>query len=59
MNVFFIDADFEDAAAGRHQLHGTDALFEFEELHRQTDGFRLVVSSRAIFDGDFRFHLPR
>ena len=51
-----IDGDFKRAAAGRHQLERTDALFELEELVRQTDGKRLVVSSRAIFDGDFQTH---
>ena len=58
VEFLFIDADFEDAAACRNKRERTDALFEIEKLHRQTDGFRLVVSSRAIFDRDFWLHLP-
>src|SRR5687768_4502377 len=51
-----IDADLEDAAARRDELHRTEALFEFEKFDRQTDGFRLVISSGTIFDRQFRFH---
>ncbi len=52
-----IDADFEDAAACGNELQRSNALFEFQELDRQTDGLRLIVSSGAIFDRKFRFHL--
>jgi hypothetical protein len=51
-----IDADFEGAACGRHQLQRTQTQLEREYLFRQTDGFGFVVSDRAIFDDDFRFH---
>ena len=52
-----IDADFKGAAAGRNELERTDALFQFENFRRQTDGFGFVVSSGAIFDGDFDAHI--
>ena len=52
-----IDADFENAAARRHELQRTDSLFELQELDRQTDGLGLIVSSGAIFDRNFRIHL--
>jgi len=32
-------------------------LLELEQLLRQTDGVRLVVSSRAIFNADFNTHI--
>lgn len=52
-----IDTDFEDAAARRHELQRTETLFELQELHRQTDGLGLIVSSGAILDRNFRIHL--
>jgi len=33
-----------------------DALAEFKNLGRQTDGLRRVVSNDAVFDRDFGFH---
>ncbi len=56
MQYVFIDADFENAAACGNKLQRADALLEFQELDRQTDGLRLIVSSRAVFDREFRFH---
>jgi hypothetical protein len=32
-------------------------LFELQQLLRQTDGTRFVVSKTAIFDFDFQAHL--
>ena len=33
-------------------------LLELQQFLRQTDGMRLVVSSRAIFNDDFDAHIP-
>jgi hypothetical protein len=51
-----IDGDFEHATAARYQSEGPDTLFEREQLFRQTDGTRFVVSSRTIFDDDVECH---
>ena len=51
-----IGADFEGAAARRNQGKRFNALTEFEDLGRQTDGLRRVVSDDAIFDRYFGFH---
>ena len=56
MERFAIGADFEGAAAGWNQGERRDPIAEIENLSRQTDGFRFVVSSRAIFDDNFRIH---
>ena len=40
----------------RDQFHRADTLLETQNLFRQTDGFWLIVSSRAVFDGNFWFH---
>ena len=45
-----IGADFECAAARGNQGERFDALTEFEDLGRQTDGLRRVVSDDAVFD---------
>ena len=50
MEQFAIGANFEGAAARRNQHKRFDALAEFENLGRQTDGLRRVVSNDAIFD---------
>ena len=52
-----IGADFKGAPAGWDQRERRDAIAEFEGLSRQTDGFRRIVSNRAILDSDFGFHL--
>jgi hypothetical protein len=53
---FSIGADFEGAAARRHERERRDPIAEFENLSRQTDGFGRVVSNAAILDPDFGFH---
>ena len=50
MEQFAIGANFEGAAARRNQRKRLDALAEFEDFGRQTDGLRRVVSNDAIFD---------
>ena len=56
MEEFSIGADLESAAARRNESERRDALAEFENLGRQTDGLRRVVSNDAVFDRDFGFH---
>ena len=56
MERFAIDADFEGAAAGWDQGERRNPIAELENLSRQTDGFRRVVSNRAVFDPYFGFH---
>jgi hypothetical protein len=51
-----IDADLEHAAAHWNQCELADVLFELQQLVRQTDGARFVVSNAAIFDFDFQTH---
>jgi len=50
MEQFAISANFEGAAARRNQRKRFNALAEFENFSRQTDGFRRVVSNNAVFD---------
>ena len=52
-----IGADFKCAAARGNERKRFDALAEFENLGRQTDGLRRVVSNHAIFDRYLAFHL--
>ena len=59
MEQFAIGANFKSAAARRNEGERFDALAEFENLGRQTDGLRRVVSNNAIFDRDFGFHPAR
>ena len=56
MEEFAIGTDFECAAARRNQGERFDALAEFENFGRQTDGLRRVVSNDAVFDRYFGFH---
>ena len=56
MEELAIGADFECAAARGNQGERFDALAEFENLGRQTDGLRRVVSDDAVFDRYFCFH---
>jgi hypothetical protein len=56
MEGFAIGADFEGAAARRHERERRDPIAEVENFSRQTDGFRRVVSNAAILDPDFGFH---
>jgi hypothetical protein len=57
MKQFSISADFKSAAARRNQGERFNALAEFENFGRQTDGLRRVVSNDAVFDRYFGFHL--
>ena len=50
MEQFAFSANFESAAARRNQRERLDALAEFENFGRQTDGLRRVVSNDAVFD---------
>jgi hypothetical protein len=50
MEQFAIGANFEGAAARRNQHKRLDALAEFEDFGRQTDGLRRIVSNDAVFD---------
>ena len=50
MEQFAIGANFEGAAARWNQCKRFDALAEFEDFGRQTDGLRRVVSNDAVFD---------
>ena len=50
MEQFAIGANFEGAAARRNQRKRFDALAEFEDFGRQTDGLRRIVSNDAVFD---------
>ena len=56
MEQFAISANFEGAAARRNQRKRLDALAEFENFGRQTDGLRRVISNDAVFDRYFGFH---
>lgn len=53
MDELIISANLERAAAGWNQRERRDAIAEFKNFGRQTDGLRRVVSDDAIFDGDF------
>jgi hypothetical protein len=57
MDKFSIGANFKGAAARRNQGERFNALAELENLGRQTDGLRRVVSNYAVFDRNFRLHL--
>jgi hypothetical protein len=50
MEQFAISANFEGAAARRNQCKRFNALTQFEDFGRQTDGLRRVVSNNAVFD---------
>ena len=58
-NLLSIHADLKDTAARRNQLQRTNVLFELQKFLRQTDGMRLVISSRAILNCDFETHRLR
>ena len=50
MEHFAIGTNFEGAAARGNQRKRFNALAEFENFGRQTDGLRRVVSNDAVFD---------
>ena len=56
MEQFAIGANFEGAAARGNQRKRLDALAEFENPGRQTDGLRRVVSNDAVFDRYLALH---
>src|SRR5262249_55916282 len=58
MEEFAIGANFKCAAARRNQGQRFDAVAEFENLRRQTDGLGRIVSNHAILDRDLDFHWP-
>ncbi len=51
-----IGANLESAAARWEERKRLDALAEFKNFGRQTDGLRRVVSNHAIFDRHLGFH---
>tara|TARA_Y100001934_G_scaffold278191_1_gene378818 strand:- start:379 stop:597 length:219 start_codon:yes stop_codon:yes gene_type:complete len=57
MEHFSIRSNFKNAAVGWDQLQGADALLQLHEPFRQTDGMGLIVSSCAIFDDNFLWHI--
>ena len=49
VDQFAADAEFEASLVGGNQREGGDVLLVFDEnLFRQTDGFGLVASGRAV-----------
>ena len=56
MEQFAIGTNLESAAARGNQRERFNALAELENLGRQTDGLRRVVSNDAVFDRHFGFH---
>jgi hypothetical protein len=57
MEEFAIGANLESAAARGNERERLDALAEFKNLSRQTDGLRRVVSNDAVFDRHLGFQL--
>ena len=50
MEKFAIDANFEGAATRWNQRKRFNALAEFENFGRQTDGLWRIISNDAVFD---------
>ena len=59
MKELAIGANLESAAARGNERERLDALSEFKNFGRQTDGLRRVVSNDAIFYRDFGLHSAR
>ena len=58
IDLLAVDEDLETTIVVRRKCERTNALFVFgEELLRQTDGFRLVTSRRAVFNANFHANL--
>ena len=57
MEKFSIGANLESAAARGDERKRLNALAEFKNFGRQTDGLGRVVSNHAIFDRHVGFHL--
>jgi hypothetical protein len=47
-----VGGDLKSATAPRNELQRGDILLKLEQFFRQTDGVRLIVSHRAVFDRD-------
>jgi hypothetical protein len=56
MKCLPIHDDLKCAPACRHQAERFDVLFQSQKFLRQTDGFGLVISNRAILDYDLQAH---
>jgi len=56
VNLLPIYGEFKHAAARRNEFQRANTLFELQQFFRQTDGLRLIVSSRAVFDCDLHGH---
>ncbi len=56
MKELSICADLKSAAARGNEGKRLNALSEFENFGRQTDGLRRVVSNHAVFDRHVGFH---
>jgi hypothetical protein len=56
MKELSIDADLKSAAARGDERERLNALAEFENFGRQTDGLRRVISNYAVFDRYFGLH---
>jgi hypothetical protein len=56
MKCLPIHYNLKCAPACRHQAERFDVLFQSQKFLRQTDGFGLVISNRAILDDDFQAH---
>ena len=56
VDEFSMGANFEGTTARRNKSERFDALAEFENLGRQTDGLGRVVSNHTIFDRNFGLH---
>ena len=56
MEEFDMGANLESAPARWDERERLDALAEFKNFGRQTDGLRRVVSNHAIFDRHLGFH---
>ena len=59
MDNLSICAHLEHAAVGGNQLERANALLQLHEPVRHTGSLGFIVSSRAIFDDNFLYHLTR
>ena|GEM_PF-2998116 len=53
VNQVSVHNDFKQTSAFRDQCQGSDILFEFQKLFRQTDGFGFVVSNTTVLNCNF------
>jgi len=51
-----VEADLEYPASGGNEFDRRDLLLETQKEFRQTDGFGLIVSHRAVLDGNLGLH---